>query len=143
MSGPFHGYDPWSTLATAGYSIGSSVMLIHEASFPLGLLPTSSPAPSPYWLPWWLKQQRIFLKCGRPGFDPWVGKMPWRRKWQPTPVFLPEESHGQRNLVGYHPPWGSKALDTTEQLTLTSPYHPMRKEKTNTQKKLPTEESTF
>ena len=33
-------------------------------------------------------------------FDPWVGKIPWRRKWQPTPVFLPGESHGQRNLVG-------------------------------------------
>ena len=33
--------------------------------------------------------------------DPWVGKMPWRRKWQPTPVFLPGKSHGQRSLVGY------------------------------------------
>ena len=37
----------------------------------------------------------------RLGFDPWVRKIPWRRKWQPTPVFLPEESHGQRSLVGY------------------------------------------
>ena len=36
-------------------------------------------------------------------FDPWVGKIPWRRAWQPTPVFLPEESHGQRSLVGYNP----------------------------------------
>ena len=34
----------------------------------------------------------ICLQCGRPGFDPWVGKIPWRRKWQPTPVFLPGES---------------------------------------------------
>ena len=33
------------------------------------------------------------------GFDPWVGKIPWRRNWQPTPVFLPGESHGQRSLV--------------------------------------------
>ena len=40
---------------------------------------------------------------------------PWRRKWQPTPVFLPGESHGQRNLVGYSP-WGRKELDTTELL---------------------------
>ena len=48
-----------------------------------------------------------------PGFDPWVGKIPWRRKWQPTPVFLPEKSHGQRSLVGYSP-WGHKELDTTE-----------------------------
>ena len=37
------------------------------------------------------------------GFDPWVRKIPWRRKWQPTPVFLPGESHGQRSLVGYSP----------------------------------------
>ena len=39
--------------------------------------------------------------CRRRGFDPWVGKIPWRRAWQPTPVFLPGESHGQRNLVDY------------------------------------------
>ena len=37
------------------------------------------------------------------GFDPWVRKILWRRKWQPTPVFLPEESHGQRNRAGYSP----------------------------------------
>ena len=42
-------------------------------------------------------------RCGRPGFDPWDGKIPWRRKWQPAPVFLPGESHGQRSLVGYSP----------------------------------------
>ena len=46
-------------------------------------------------------------------FDPWVGKIPWRRKWQPTPVFLPGESHGQGKLVGYSS-WGSKELDMTE-----------------------------
>ena len=39
----------------------------------------------------------------RGGFDPWVGKIPWRRAWQPTPVFLPGESHGQRSLGGYSP----------------------------------------
>ena len=48
-------------------------------------------------------------------FDPWVGKIPWRRVWQPTPVFLPGESHGQ-SLEGYSP-WGRKESDTTEQLT--------------------------
>ena len=37
----------------------------------------------------------------RPGFDPWVGKIPWRRAWLPTPLFLPGESHGQRSLVAY------------------------------------------
>ena len=45
----------------------------------------------------------------------WVRKIPWRRKWQPTPVFLPGESHGWRSLVGYSP-WGRKESDTTERL---------------------------
>ena len=40
------------------------------------------------------------LQCRRPGFDPWVGKIPWRREWLPTPEFLPGEFHGQRSLVG-------------------------------------------
>ena len=44
-------------------------------------------------------------------FDPWGGKIPWRGKWQPTPVFLPGESHGQRSLVGYSS-WGPKESDT-------------------------------
>ena len=46
-------------------------------------------------------------------FNPWVGKMPWRRKWQPTPVFLPGESHAQRSLGGYSP-WDHKESDTAE-----------------------------
>ena len=46
-------------------------------------------------------------------FDPWVGKIPWRRKWQPTPVFSPGKFHGLRSLVGYSP-WGHKELDMTE-----------------------------
>ena len=50
------------------------------------------------------------------GFDPRVGKIPWRRKWQPAPVFWPGESHGQRRLVGYSP-WGHTELDTTEGLS--------------------------
>ena len=45
-----------------------------------------------------------------------VGKILWRRKWQPTPVFLPRESHGQRSLVNYSP-WGCKEPDMTEQLS--------------------------
>ena len=47
-------------------------------------------------------------------FDPWVGKIPWRRKWQPTPVSLSGKSHGQRRLVGYSP-WGCRELGMTEQ----------------------------
>ena len=49
------------------------------------------------------------------GFNPWVGKTPWRREWHPTPVLVPGESHGGRSLVGYSP-WGRKESDTTEQL---------------------------
>ena len=47
--------------------------------------------------------------CRRLGFNPWVGKIPWRRKRQPTPVFLPGKSHGQRRLVGYSP-WSHKRV---------------------------------
>ena len=46
------------------------------------------------------------------GWHPWVGKILWKRKWQPTPVFLPGESYGQRSLVGYGP-WGRKESDKT------------------------------
>ena len=55
---------------------------------------------------------------GGPGFHPWVKKIPWRRKWQPTPVFLPGESHGQRSLASYSP-WGHKESNTTEWLEHT------------------------
>ena len=51
--------------------------------------------------------------------EPWVEKTPWRRAWQPTPVFLPGKSHEQRVLVGYSP-WGCKESDTTEQLSTAS-----------------------
>src|SRR5574337_692687 len=61
----------------------------------------------------WLSWQRTCLQCGRPGFDPRVGKIPWRRERQPTPIFWPEEFLGQRSLAGYSP-WGLKELDTTE-----------------------------
>ena len=61
-------------------------------------------------------------RCKKHGFSPWVGKMPWRRAWQPTPVFLPGEAHGQRNLVG-HSPWGPKEPDTTEGLSHGNSIH--------------------
>ena len=57
------------------------------------------------------------MQCGRPGFDPWVGKIPWRRERLPTPVFLFGEFHGQRNLVGYSL-WDCKESDTTKRLSL-------------------------
>ena len=55
------------------------------------------------------------LQCGRPRFDPWVGKISWRRKRQPTPVLLPGKFHGLRSLVGYSP-WGPKESDRTQRL---------------------------
>ena len=61
---------------------------------------------------WWLRWSRIWPQCRRPEFNPLAGKMPWRRAWQPTPVFLPGESHGQKSLVGYSPR-GRKESDMT------------------------------
>ena len=69
-------------------------------------------------LPWWLRWERRCLQCRRLGCDPGVGKIPWRREWQPTLVFLPGESHGQRSLAGYRP-WGCKESDETERLTFS------------------------
>ena len=66
--------------------------------------------------PRWLSGKESVCQCRRyrrRGFDPWVGKMLWRGKWQPTPVFFPGKSQGQRSLVGYSP-WGHKELDMTE-----------------------------
>ena len=66
--------------------------------------------------PRWCGEKESACQCRRHKrcrFDPWVGKMPWRRKWQPTRVFLPGESHGQRNLVGYRP-WGRRDSGMTE-----------------------------
>ena len=68
--------------------------------------------------PWWLRGQSICLQCGRPRFDPWAGKIPWKRKWQPTPVFLPGKSHGWGSLVAYSP-WGHKESDKTERFHFT------------------------
>ena len=58
----------------------------------------------------------IYLPSGKRRFDPWVGKIFWRRQWLPTPVFLTGKFHGQKNLVGYSP-CGCKELDTTERPT--------------------------
>ena len=58
------------------------------------------------------------MQCGRPRFDPWVGKILWRKEWKHTLVFLPGEFHGQRSLAGYST-WGHRESDTTEQLSLS------------------------
>ena len=74
-----------------------------------------SPCP-PFIDPFYI--QLNHLSSRRCGFDPWVGKTLWRREWQPTPVLMPGELHGQRSLVGYSP-WDPKELEMTERLTLS------------------------
>ena len=72
-------------------------------------------------LPRWLSGKESTCQCRRCRrwrFNPWAGKIPWRRKWKPAPVFLPGESHGQRSLVGYSP-WGHKQSDMSERLSST------------------------
>ena len=67
------------------------------------------------WAPQVAHGKESACQCRRCRFHPWVGKIPWRRKWQPTPVFLPGKFHGLRSLVGYSP-WGRKETDMTEWL---------------------------
>ena len=81
----------------------------------VGLL--SSPLLSPMGSPGGSDGKSVCLQCRRPGFDPGVRKILWRRTWHPTPVLLPGKSHGWSSLVGYSP-WGCKESDTTERLAL-------------------------
>ena len=64
----------------------------------------------------WFSGKESACQCKKHRFDPWVRKIPWRRKWQPTPVILPGKSHGQRSLVDYSPR-GLKESDMTQQLS--------------------------
>ena len=62
------------------------------------------------------KKKKPSCQCRRhktPKFDPWIGKVPWRKAWQHTPVFLPGEFHGQKRLTGYSP-WGLKEMAANE-----------------------------
>ena len=71
-------------------------------------------------LPRWLSGEESsgqYKICSSCGFEPWVRKIPWRRTWQPTPVFLPGKSYGQKNLSGYSP-WGHKDSDTSWELSI-------------------------
>ena len=69
----------------------------------------------------WSRIHLQFRRHRRCGFYPWVRKILWRRKWQPTPVFLLGESHRQGSLAGYSP-WGRKESDMTEYPTCTSSH---------------------
>ena len=74
-------------------------------------------------LPRWLVGKASTCPGRRRGFDPWVGKIPWRRKWQSTPVFLPGPSHGQRSLLVYsHGAAKSRTCLSTSTTTLTRPF---------------------
>ena len=77
-------------------------------------------------LHFWASQVALVIKNAgaskKRGFDPWVGKILWWRKWAPTPIFLPGKSHGQRGLVDYSP-WCHKESDTTERLTLLLSFY--------------------
>ena len=69
-------------------------------------------------LPMWLRVRESTFQCRtwkRRGFNLWVGKIPWSRKWQPAPACLPGKFHGQRSLVSYSP-WGHKEVEMTERL---------------------------
>ena len=57
---------------------------------------------------WWISSKQSTCQCRRYGFDPWIEKIPWIRKWQPTPLFLPGKSNRQRSLAGYGP-WRHKS----------------------------------
>ena len=74
--------------------------------------------------PRWLSGEELACRRRRLRFDPLVGEIPWRREWQPTPVFMPGKSHGQRNLAGYSPR-GRKEPDPTEWLMATMAQSPL------------------
>ena len=118
----------WTVLAVLpavlkGFSQYSfSTFTFQQSSMPKlqrDLSPFFYPSPDCYWLLLMLGEEgallfwsaflvatmvtNLSLQYRRTGFDPWVEKMPWRREWLPTPVFLPVEFHGQRNLTGYSP----------------------------------------
>ena len=69
--------------------------------------------PTSLGLPWCLSGKEFACQCRRWGFSLWVRKIPWRRKWQPTPVFWPGKFHGWRSLAGYSP-WGHKEWASTQ-----------------------------
>ena len=77
-----------------------------------------------HWILRWCcgKKSSCQCRCKRCRFDPWVRKIPWRRKWQLAPVFLPGKFHGQRSLEGYSP-WGCTESDTAERLNTHTRAH--------------------
>ena len=93
-------YTWLEAMSLQGFPIQAHLIYSVENKWPLG------------WN-WWLSSQESACQAG--DFDSWVGKFPWRRKWQPTPVLLPGKFHGWRSL-GRASPWGRKELDMTKRL---------------------------
>ena len=104
----------WVNLKT--FDFRSYILLYKELNFFDNFCIDCLLLPSNSGLPWWCSDKESACQCRRCGFDPWVGKIPWRRKGQPMPVFLPGKPQGQRNLEGYSP-WGHKELDTIYRLS--------------------------
>ena len=106
---------PWTAALQAPLSFTISQSLLRPMSIASVMLSNHLILCHPvFLLPFLISQMvKSLLQCRRPGINPWVRKIPWSRKWQPTPVFLPGESHGQRSLAGYRP-WDHKESDMTE-----------------------------
>ena len=114
----------WNLSLETVVGIRNSRLLCQErkkAMAALKPLPRDTILLKPLGLPWWLRRYSVCLQYGRPRFDPRVGNILWRRKWQPIPVLLPRKSCGWRSLVGYSA-WGHKESDMTERLTLLLPF---------------------
>ena len=116
----FQGVAPdWSSPSPFLSTVFKLLMPAHEAQ--------SYQTPEPPWgIPIWLRGKELACQCRRfkrCGFNPWVGKIPWGRKWQPTPVFLPGKSQGQRSLAatvhGVAKSWTQLSHQTTSDLFLT------------------------
>ena len=133
MEAPWHGHEWWShwplvmnsisilcpTTWGWGWSSNSLIMWLFPPVIDLGdhqESPHQHKLRYDWGLPIGSSGKESAWQCRssrRRGFDPWVGKIAWKRKWQPTPVFLSVQSHGQMSLAGYRS-WGCKELYTTE-----------------------------
>ena len=112
----------WTAARQASLSITSSQSLLKLMSTESVMHPTISSSVIPFSsclqsfpASGSFLMSQLFTSGGQHGFNPWVRKIPWGRKWQPATVFCPGKSHGQRSLAGYSP-WGDKELDTPEWL---------------------------
>ena len=136
--------DRWVTAGTRSFQLSHQLHPLHEVregwsdcsgssvgpQEPLGWTspPSSSPLPlALLWdlLPWWLRRWSVCSQCGRPGFNPWVGKIPWRRKWQPTPVFClenPRDRGAWRATVHVVTKSRTRLSDFTFFLSFLSPH---------------------